>query len=201
MNKIKGSHKSKKFNQIIETARDLFMRYGIKRITVEEICATASVSKMTFYKYFDSKIDLALFILEQIYADAEKRYRDIFAQDIPYSEKAREIIKLKLESSKDFSQEMLGDLMQNSIDEVAEFINKKKQENFRLFLDDMIAAQKKGEIHKDINPHFILYILDRMQEMLVDERLLNMYESPQALISEVTNFFFYGILSNKERLR
>ena len=94
---------------------------------------------------------------------------------------------------------MLGDLLQNSIDEVAEFIHKKKQENFRLFLDDMIAAQKKGEIHKDINPHFILYILDRMQEMLVDERVLNMYESPQALISELTNFFFYGILSNKER--
>lgn len=199
MNKIKGSIKSKKFHQIIETARDLFMRYGIKRITVEEICATASVSKMTFYKYFDNKIDLVLFILKQIYADAEKRYRDILAQDIPYSEKAGEIIKLKLESSKDFSQEMLGDLMQNSIDEVAEFIHKKKQENFRLFLDDMIAAQKKGEIHKDINPHFILYILDRMQEMLVDERVLNMYESPQALISELTNYFFYGILSNKER--
>ena len=52
-------------------------------------------------KYFDNKIDLVLFILKQIFADAEKRYWDILAQDIPYSEKAREIIKLKLESNKE----------------------------------------------------------------------------------------------------
>ena len=41
-------------------------------------------------------------------------------------------------------------------------------------------------------------MLGQMQEMAVDERVLNMYESPQALTSEIINFFFYGILSRKE---
>ena len=41
--------KNKKKQSIIKASRDLFMRYGIKRVTVEEICETAGVSKMTFY--------------------------------------------------------------------------------------------------------------------------------------------------------
>ena len=189
--------KSKKYRQIIETARDLFMHHGIRRVSVEEICQTAGVSKMTFYKYFENKIDLAILILEEIFHEGEEHYKGIMAQDIPYSEKAKEIIKMKLEQSEDFSQEMLKDMTQSSIPEVAEFLQRKTQENFKLFLDDLVLAQKKGEIRKDINPQFILYFLNLMTEMVVDDRLLNLHQSPQALTAELINFFFYGILTRK----
>jgi len=174
------------------------MRYGIRRITVEEICETAGVSKMTFYKHFKNKLDLALFIINKIFEEGVNRYKTIMNQDIPYSEKAEEIIKLKLESTKDISKEMLKNLYDRSIPEVAEFMQKTTQESLKLLLEDMTTAQKKGEIRKDINPHFIIYMLDRMQEMAADEKLSNMYESTQALASEFINFFFYGILSNKK---
>jgi len=197
MEKSKSMAKSKKYRQIIETARDLFMRHGIRRVSVEEICQTAGVSKMTFYKYFENKIDLAIFILKEIYHEGEERYKDIMAQGIPYSEKAKEIIKMKLEKSEDVSQEMFKDLIQSSIPEVAEFLQRKTQENLKIFLDDLVSAQKRGEIRKDINPQFILYFLNLMPEMAVDERLLNLFESPKALTAELINFFFYGILTTK----
>jgi len=34
--------------------------------------------------------------------------------------------------------------------------------------------------------------------MVTDEKLMAFYESPQQLIIETTNFFFYGILSDKK---
>ena len=198
MSNNKGPVKSKKYKMIIETAHDLFMRYGIKRVTVEEICETAGVSKMTFYKHFKNKLDLALFILHNLVEEGINRYKRIMDQDVPYSEKAKEIIKLKLESTEDISQEMLKDLMSSTIPEVAELMQRISQENLKLFFDDMVSAQKKGEIRPDINPKLIIYMLGQMQEMAADERVLSMYESPQTLISEITNFFFYGILSRKE---
>lgn len=193
--------KSKKLRQIIDTARELFMLYGIRRISVEEICQTANVSKMTFYKYFKNKTDLAIFIVEEIFHQGEEHYRNIMAQEIPYSEKAKKIVEMKLELSADISKEMLKDIWQSSIPEVAALFQKKKEENFKLFLDDFIEVQKKGEIRKDINPQFILYFLNQMPEMVVDEKLLNIYESPQALVEELTNFFFYGILTRKAEER
>lgn len=198
MNEEESLTKSKKLQQILETARDLFMRYGIRRVTVEEICESAGVSKMTFYKHFNNKLDLALFILNREFEQGINRYKRIMDQDVPYSEKAKKIIQMKLEISDDISREMLKDLAASSIPEVAGLIQKTSQENLKLFLNDMIAAQKKGEIRSDINPHFIIYMLGLMQKMVADERVLSMYESTQALTSEITNFFFYGILSRKE---
>ena len=60
-----------KYQQIVETATDLFMRFGVKRVTVEEICRTAQISKMTFYKYFNNKIELAEYIIFSILDNAQ----------------------------------------------------------------------------------------------------------------------------------
>lgn len=190
--------KNKKKQSIIKTSRDLFMRYGIKRVTVEEICETAGVSKMTFYKHFKNKLDLALFILNREVEEGVNRYKRIMDQDIPYSEKAKEIIRMKLESSEDVSQEMLQDLLSSSIPEVAALMSEISRKNFELFFNDMITAQNKGEIRQDINPHFIIHMLGLMQDMASDDKVLSMYESTRALTSEIINFFFYGILPRKK---
>ena len=189
---------SKKYHSIIDASRDLFMRYGIKRVTVEEICETAGASKMTFYKHFKNKHDLVLFILNNILEEGLKRYKRIMNRDVPYSEKAKEIIRLKLEATEDISKEMLKDFYDRSIPEVAELIQNTTQENLKLLLDDMTAAQKKGEIRQNIDPRFIIYMLGQMQKMAADETLLSMYGSTQAIASEIINFFFYGILPRKE---
>ena len=189
--------KSKKHQQIIDIARDLFWHHGVRRVSVEEICQTAGVSKMTFYKYFKNKIDLVLFILKKLYLEGIARYKGIMAQNIPYSEKAKEMIQMKLEATKDISQEMLKDWMQDSIPEVAELMQRIQRENIQLFLDDMVAAQNKGEIRKDINPQFILYFLNKMREIAGDEQMINMYESTQSLTAELINLFFYGILTKQ----
>ena len=198
MNKNTRPVKSRKYRLIVETARDLFMRYGIKRITVEEICETAGVSKMTFYKHFKNKFDLAIFILNNIFEEGVNRYKRIMDQDVPFSVKAKEIIQLKLESTEDISKEMLKDFYDRSIPEVADLIQKITQENFKLLFDDLTAAQKKGEIRQDINLHFIIFMIGQMQKMATDETLLGLYGSTQAMASEFINFFFYGILSRNE---
>lgn len=197
MNEKKYMPKSKKFQQITETAHTLFMRHGIKRVTIEEICRTATVSKMTFYKYFDNKNDLAISVLDSIFTKAEKSYHDIMAQDAPFSEKVKDIIKLKLEASKDVSTEMVHDLWHNPVPEVADYMKKRTQLSLKQFLDDMIAAQNKGEIRQDINPHFILYFIGKMQEIAADEKIVNMYETVQDFTSEIINLFFYGILTRE----
>lgn len=198
MNEKKDMTKSKKLQQITETAHTLFMRHGIKRVTIEEICRTATVSKMTFYKYFDNKNDLAISVLDSIFTKAEKHYSNIMAQDASFSEKAKDIIKLKLEASKDVSTEMLQDLWNNPVPEVADYMKKRTQLSLKLFLDDMIAAQNKGEIRQDINPHFILYFIGKMQEIATDEKIIHMYETVQDFTSEIINLFFYGILTREK---
>lgn len=45
-------------NNIIHTACDLFVQYGIKSVSIDDICKQLGMSKKTFYTYFPQKEDL-----------------------------------------------------------------------------------------------------------------------------------------------
>ncbi len=53
---------NEKYKDILETGQELFWKFGFRRVTIEEICKEAGISKMTFYKYFSNKMDLAITI-------------------------------------------------------------------------------------------------------------------------------------------
>jgi len=186
--------KSKKYLQILESAHKLFWAHGIKRVSIEEVCRHAQVSKMTFYKYFSNKDDLALTVVKKVFEDAEKKYFAITEKCVTYSEKIDLIVKMKLEQTGELSKEMLADLWTQSYPAIAEFIEQKKIENFRIFIEDVIKHQEKGEIRRDLKPEFLLYMLNKMIEMMDDENLLQLYKSTPELVVELVNYFFYGIM-------
>lgn len=51
-------------NRILETADRLFYQEGLRAVGVDRIIAEAQVAKMSLYKYFPSKDDLILAVLE-----------------------------------------------------------------------------------------------------------------------------------------
>lgn len=186
---------NQKLQQIYSIAKTMFMRHGFKRVSIEEICREAGVSKMTFYKFFANKFDLLKFILEKITSETLAEYRDILKQNIPYAEKVTQMIQMKLKYTDEISQEFFNDLYKNAEPELVEFWQQKMQEIMRLVLEDLKAAQLQGDVRAEIKPQFILYFLNHLFEMVKDDRLLQLYDSPQALINELTRFFFYGILT------
>ncbi len=190
--------KTPKYYEIISTARNLFWKHGIRRVTVEEICEEAGVSKMTFYRQFDNKIELAKTVLHEIFEEGTQNYLSIMKQDTSFPEKVKKIILLKIEGSRKISEELLVDIYKNQEPELIAFMNEAKKRSINMFLNDMATAQQEGWVREDIKPEFIMYVLNKIQEMVTDEKLMALYESPQQLILETTNFFFYGILSDKK---
>lgn len=53
-------------NTIINTSYKLFMENGYDQTTVNDICATCSITKTTFYRYIDSKEELLSFFFDEI---------------------------------------------------------------------------------------------------------------------------------------
>ena len=193
------SKQNKKYIQLIKTARDLFWKFGIKRVTIEEICEKAGVSKMTFYKYFSNKADLIMHLIDDIFSDSMEKYSSIIKSNKPYKEKVYEMAVMKMEATSDISHEFLNDYYALFDDELSGYLQQKVQESLKIMLQDFIKAQENGDIRKDIKPEFIMYFLNNMVNMGNDPNLNSLYPNAQDMIMELMNFFFYGILPRNEQ--
>lgn len=183
-----------KYTNLVNAAEKLFWKFGIKRITVDEICREANISKMTFYKFFDNKIELAKYILLAKMNQSMDKYRDIMDSDIPFSKKVELSVQLKMEQTENLSQEFLTDIYRNPYPELLELVDSLRKEFLHEILNDYIRAQESGELRKDLRPEFIIYFLNHMFEMAKDKELISLYPDAQKLIMELTNFFFFGIM-------
>ena len=184
----------KKQNQIIQVARRLFSRYGLKRVTVEEICREAGVSKMTYYKHFKNKVELARYVFEEIFAEGEQQFEAVLKADISFPEKVKEIIHLKEEQTQKYSQEFLNDWIFINDPELKKLLENKTAEFRQRIIDFFEQARKKGEIAQDINLNFVLYMMRHLSEILKDEQLLAIYPDKSQAIMEIVKYFFYGLL-------
>ncbi len=183
--------------QILKTGKDLFWKFGIRRVTIEEICKEATVSKMTFYKFFSNKTELVKSIMDEIYTSSVEEYRNFMDSDLPFTEKVARTIQMKREGIKTVSNEFFQDLVKHPEPELSSYMERITNENVKMISDYFTIAQKEGDIRKDINVGFIIYFMNHMLEMSHDENLVSLYDDPRDLIMELTNFLFYGVLPHK----
>ena len=190
---------SKSKNSILKAGKELFWKHGISRVSVEELCAKANVSKMTFYRNFSNKNMLALELMEELGNKGLDSYREIMSQNINFKAKVRQMTEVKRKQTEDFSMELFQDIFSNpeGNHEILEYIQKSKITYLNEIKADFVQAQKEGWIRKDIKIDFILHMLNSMSNYIEDPSLTSLYDSTEELSLELTNYFFHGILSDK----
>jgi len=65
-------------------AVELFIEHGYEATTVDDIIAAEMVSRSTFFRYFRTKEDVVLYVLDEMGADWLERYRELLADDPPW---------------------------------------------------------------------------------------------------------------------
>lgn len=176
----------KKQRQILETAEALFLRHGIKRVTVEEICQKAGVSKMTFYKYFTNKIDLVKRIWNTWMQEARVKFEEINEIDIPFAEKIEQMFSWKIELLAKMSTEFIEEFLPIDIG---------VEETKQWFLEFISEAEKRGDIRAAIRPELLMAVLDKFYELAQDEDLIRKYPSVIEFNRELKDLLWYGLLT------
>lgn len=184
-----------RLEQIVAAGKELFYRYGIKRVTVEEICEKAEISKMTFYKFFANKLELVKYLLNTTIDDTQAKFDQLLTSDLPFPQKVQKIIEMKLESLHDMSSEFMLEIYKGEYAEIIELLQQLTQQAKKKYIDFLQAARDAGHIRADIRMEFHLYVLDKLTEMATDPALAALYDSPAEVVNETVNLYFYGILN------
>jgi AcrR family transcriptional regulator len=185
--------KSRKYDALITTGRELFWKHGFRRVTIEEICKKAGVSKMTYYKFFPNKIELAKTVFRAVVSEGENKFKELMLSNVSPSEKIQGMILLKMEGTNHISREFLEDFYSGSDPELQKFVTEVTMETWDSMLADFKLAQSKGIFRPDFKPEFLIQVSFKMVDFLKDEKLLALYENPQDLIIEFSKFIAWGI--------
>ena len=190
---IMNTTSSPKRIQILTTGKELFWKFGFKRVTIEEICREAGVSKMTFYKFFPNKLELATTILDAIFEENLEKIRKLRDEHESPDKTFKKMLQLKSEGTHGISNEFIKDLYADPDGLLKSYIEEKSNMMFAEIIRVYEQGKEDGWIRKDLNiPFFFQYIMKSM-ESLTDDDLLTYFDTPQELIMEITNMFVYGI--------
>lgn len=184
---------SKSYLVLLDAAKQLFWKYGFKKVSVEEIAAKANMSKMTFYRYFKNKIDLAKAVFDKVVDDGLLSFREIMESDLSSVEKIHKLVMLKAAGTNELSEDFLADFYDNPELGLKEYIEAKTRKTWGEALEDIKRAQERGVLRKDFRPELLFYISQKVQELVTDKQMLQLYNNPQELILDVANLMCYGI--------
>ncbi len=180
---------SKKRAQILQTAERLFFRFGARRVSVEEICREADVSRMTFYKYFSNKVELVKTIRDLWMEEGFKKFDEINALELPFPEKINLMTKWKVELFSRINAEFIREIISN--DDAVELFKHR-------YLGNIKKAQNSGEIRSDIDPEFLWMVLEKLGDLVRDGSWKRVFSEFSLYQEQLRTLLFYGLLIRKE---
>lgn len=184
---------SRKHNDILVAAKKLFWKYGYKKVSIEEICGEAKVSKVTFYKFYTNKIELAKTILDNVVKESTEGFKDLKEKATSASDLMEGMLKMKKDGINEISKEFLSDFYSDKELGLGEYVALKTIQVQSEMISDFKQLQEKGLLRKDMSIEFVLYISGKMSGFVEDPYLLSLFPNPEDLVMEFTNFVAYGM--------
>jgi AcrR family transcriptional regulator len=148
--------------RIYDIAMDLFARKGYTRVSVNDICEKAGVSKGTFYYYFSSKDQVILeeFLkIDQFYVESMEELSKKYKSPL---KKLNELIMLSFQYTNNLGVKSLKVIYNSEIDPLRKKprLASSKRPLYTIIEELVKYAQKQGELRSDVSIESItaLYI-------------------------------------------
>lgn len=189
-----------KKEQIEQTAFELFMKHGFKKVTVDEICRKAKVSRKTYYTYYENKNTLVLAIMNNMTSGMLDSYKELINnENMSFAEKIRELLRMKFEANKDFSLEFISDFFHPDAAELLVFFQGIADESFRLTREFFTNAQQKGEMNAALDIDFVMWNMQKQMELCSTPDAIAKFKDAQSMTRQLSELIIYGIISPCEK--
>lgn len=184
--------------RIQHKAGELFKRYGIRSVTMDEIASQLGISKKTIYQFYSDKEALVKDIFKDI-TDQNKRKCTYFKG---ISENAVHEQYLAGDSTQEIFNDMntsvLFDLNRFHPAVFAEFEKFKKQFLFNSIKENIQRGIKEGLFRKDIDINIITWLrLEMISGVFHNEEVITGKTKPNRFEDEMKDFFLHGICTEK----
>ena len=186
--------KRTKKEQLEFTATELFWKHGFKKVSIDEICKKANVSRKTFYTFYENKSALVIHLMKKMTDEAFLESRKIIEGEGTFAEKMEKSLNLKLERNKNMSIEFVADFYNPDSTDILDCFNLIIKDSMSMLTEFLRKAQSTGEMNPDLNLNYVLWLMQKQIEFCSSPELMSMFPDVDTITKQLTQSLIYGIL-------
>ncbi|MBX2874199.1 MAG: TetR/AcrR family transcriptional regulator [Saprospiraceae bacterium] len=186
--------------QIVTKARDLFMRYGIKSISMDDLARELGMSKKTVYQYVENKADLIQNVFENHLEEEKQVLAEYRLEAMNAIDEMLKIARHMIRELRTYSVTVLYDLQKYYRGTWQLMSNVHEQHFFRVIKDNLDRGIAEGVYRQDMNPDIVARLYISKSSSAADQECFPLTEYPvEELFIELMNYHLHGIVSQKGR--
>jgi TetR/AcrR family transcriptional regulator, cholesterol catabolism regulator len=189
---------NEELKNILKKARSLFMKYGIKSITMDDVSRELGISKKTLYQYVENKTDLLNKVLDLTIDEKECMMETADLPNMNAIEGLFSILRLVGQIIKEYSISVIYDL-KKYYPALYEKMNLARREKiYDRIMKNLEKGIDEGLYRKDINKKLIAKVqVDRMEKTIESDYLpIDELSAPEIFL-ELYKYHIRGIATAK----
>jgi AcrR family transcriptional regulator len=182
---------------IIQTAIELFSKYGYEKVTVTEIAKKAHVSKVSIYNFFESKDNLRRIIIKDIIDKSLEETKTLVKKECNFVDKMGEYLENRIIYGSQHNMQFFFDAVESD-PVLRQYFDDFNIENKHLISGLIKEGKKTGSFSADISDNAIEIYIDIFYSYFMNNRKIRItLEQNPKLAEEINLLFLDGLIRNR----
>jgi AcrR family transcriptional regulator len=189
---------NEKLDHLLKQAGEIFMRYGLKSVTMDDVCRELGISKKTLYQYVSDKNDLIAKVLDQDIQEDEKVICALQTSGLSAIDELLHIQKMVTEKVQHMHSSIIYDLKKYYPESWGRIIRHRNEFIVGCIEQNIIKGQQEGVFRTDIHSALIAKIYASRIEVSIDPSLYSGLKiTPAEVYAEAMRYHIRGIATEK----
>ena len=186
--------------KVVSVAEDLFMRLGVRSITMDEVARTLSISKKTLYQYFENKDQLVSATMISHIEREEKAFKRIHDSSRNAIEEIHGLAEIMRKNLGQLNPSTLFDIQRFHPHAWEKFLNFKDKCIQGHTADNIVRGVIEGYYRPDIDANILARLRVEQVSLMFKPTVFSStdFDFKQVQL-EVLDHFIHGLLTNKGR--
>jgi len=185
-------------DKIIHEAASLFLKYGIKSVTMDDISRSMGISKKTVYQYFSDKKEIVNKVAKTHLESEKRNFEEIHAKaDTAIDKLFRHSVFMRKSFDK-MNPVVIYDLKKYYKDAWQLFLEYKRSVFSKKMIETLKEGMEQGYFRKDIDPEILINLRFEIMQLIADGSIFppDKYDFREVQI-QLFDHFIHGILTEK----
>ena len=184
--------------RILQKARDLYMRYGVKSITMDDVARELGISKKTLYQFVSDKDDLVGKFIDFEIEKRQTQICDCFKQSLNAIDGIFEISFYMIKMMKEENPSTEYDLKKYHPTQYQKLLNARREGMYKYILLNLKQGKEEGLYRQDMKEELIAKLyLTRAENIHFTDLFTPEELTSKDLFIELLSYHIRGIASDK----